>query len=84
MPKRYYPVGEHGVAKKYLSADIPYPFETREQYERSLRTPQRKAADYMNGTVYLTSHRIIYVDFQNPTTNSIAVEIKLIKGREFV
>ncbi|CAG8783383.1 8620_t:CDS:2, partial [Racocetra fulgida] len=26
-------------AKKYLSTDIPYPFETREQYERSLRTP---------------------------------------------
>ncbi|CAG8630059.1 15838_t:CDS:10 [Gigaspora rosea] len=42
-----------------------------------------KAADYMKGTVYLTSHRIIYVDSQNPTTNSIAVEIKLIKGREF-
>ncbi|CAG8795937.1 16579_t:CDS:2, partial [Gigaspora margarita] len=42
-----------------------------------------KAAEYMNGTVYLTSRRIIYVDSQNPTTNSIAVEIKLIKGREF-
>ncbi|RIB15414.1 small-subunit processome [Gigaspora rosea] len=29
-------------AKKYLSTDIPYPFETREQYERSLRTPVGK------------------------------------------
>ncbi|RIA97330.1 small-subunit processome [Glomus cerebriforme] len=26
-------------AKKYLSTNIPHPFETREQYERSLRTP---------------------------------------------
>ncbi|CAG8467183.1 1318_t:CDS:2 [Acaulospora colombiana] len=26
-------------AKKYLATDIPYPFQTREQYERSLRTP---------------------------------------------
>ncbi|CAG8841280.1 19874_t:CDS:2, partial [Racocetra persica] len=42
-----------------------------------------KAIDYMKGTVYLTSHRIIYVDSQNPSTNSITVEIKLIKGREF-
>ncbi|CAG8600169.1 9919_t:CDS:10 [Dentiscutata erythropus] len=42
-----------------------------------------KAADYMNGTAYLTSHRIIYVDSQNPVTNSIAVEIKFIKGRDF-
>ncbi|RHZ79054.1 hypothetical protein Glove_152g42 [Diversispora epigaea] len=25
--------------KKYLSTDIPHPFETKEQYERSLRTP---------------------------------------------
>ncbi|CAG8789191.1 1058_t:CDS:2, partial [Cetraspora pellucida] len=42
-----------------------------------------KAIGYMKGTVYLTSHRIIYVDSQNPTTNSITVEIKLIRGREF-
>ncbi|CAG8523271.1 11690_t:CDS:2 [Funneliformis mosseae] len=26
-------------AKKYLATNIPHPFETREQYERSLRTP---------------------------------------------
>ncbi|CAG8470267.1 16827_t:CDS:10 [Acaulospora morrowiae] len=26
-------------AKKYLATDIPHPFETREQYERSIRTP---------------------------------------------
>ncbi|CAG8795936.1 16578_t:CDS:10 [Gigaspora margarita] len=29
-------------SKKYLFTDIPYPFETREQYERSLRTPVGK------------------------------------------
>ncbi|CAB4446072.1 unnamed protein product [Rhizophagus irregularis] len=29
-------------AKKYLSTNIPHPFETREQYERSLRTPLGK------------------------------------------
>ncbi|RIA97448.1 EAP30/Vps36 family-domain-containing protein [Glomus cerebriforme] len=42
-----------------------------------------KAAGYMCGKVYLTSHRIIYVDSEQPNTNSIGVEIKLIKGREF-
>ncbi|CAI2163835.1 10832_t:CDS:10 [Funneliformis geosporum] len=42
-----------------------------------------KAAGYMNGKVYLTSHRIIYVDSEQPNTNSIGVEIRFIKGREF-
>ncbi|RHZ83650.1 hypothetical protein Glove_89g106 [Diversispora epigaea] len=41
-----------------------------------------KAGDYTNGIVYLTSHRIVYVDAKNPTTNSVAVDIRLIKGRE--
>ena len=42
-----------------------------------------KAAKYMCGKVYLTSHRIIYVDSEKPNTNSIGVEIRLLKGREF-
>ncbi|CAG8503745.1 14921_t:CDS:10 [Funneliformis caledonium] len=42
-----------------------------------------KAAGYMNGKVYLTSHRIVYVDSEQPNTNSIGVEIRFIKGREF-
>lgn len=42
-----------------------------------------KAAGYMSGNVYLTSHRIIYIDSERPNTNSIGVEIRLIKGREF-
>ena len=42
-----------------------------------------KAAKYMNGKVYLTSHRIVYVDSEKPNINSIGVEIRLIKGREF-
>jgi ESCRT-II complex subunit VPS36 len=42
-----------------------------------------KAAKYMSGNVYLTSHRIIYVDSERPKDNSIGVEIRLIKGREF-
>ncbi|GBC10840.1 hypothetical protein RclHR1_09950004 [Rhizophagus clarus] len=41
-----------------------------------------KAAKYMSGNVYLTSHRIVYVDAERPNTNSIGVEIRLIKGRE--
>ncbi|CAG8432827.1 11507_t:CDS:10 [Diversispora eburnea] len=41
-----------------------------------------KTSDYTNGIVYLTSHRIVYVDEKNPTTNSVAVDIRLIKDRE--
>ena len=42
-----------------------------------------KAAGYMNGKIYLTSHRIVYVDSEQPNTHSIGVEIRLIKGRDF-
>ncbi|CAJ0746806.1 3545_t:CDS:2, partial [Entrophospora sp. SA101] len=42
-----------------------------------------KAAGYMNGKVYLTSHRIVYVDSVNPHTNLITIDLQLIKGREF-
>ncbi|CAG8665705.1 1234_t:CDS:2, partial [Acaulospora colombiana] len=42
-----------------------------------------KAADHSNGIVYLTSHRVFYVDLRQPTIHSIAVDLRLIKGRDF-
>ena len=42
-----------------------------------------KLANYQNGQVYLTSHRICYVDNKEPRNNSIAIELKNVERFEF-
>ncbi|KAG9302381.1 hypothetical protein G9A89_011431 [Geosiphon pyriformis] len=42
-----------------------------------------KLAEYANGKVYLTTHRVIYVDSEQPQTKSLALNLQLVKGREF-
>ncbi|CAG8535339.1 6994_t:CDS:2 [Ambispora gerdemannii] len=43
-----------------------------------------KNAKYGNGKIYLTSHRIIYVDSKQPNNNSVALDLKHIKGLEYM
>jgi hypothetical protein len=42
-----------------------------------------KIPDYQNGHVYLTSHRICYVDNADPRKNSIAIDLKDVDRYEF-
>jgi hypothetical protein len=42
-----------------------------------------KIPDYQNGSVYLTSHRICYVDNGDPRRNSIAIDLKDVDRYEF-
>lgn len=42
-----------------------------------------KIANQQNGQVYLTSHRICYVDKKEPRTNSVALELKDVDRCEF-
>jgi hypothetical protein len=42
-----------------------------------------KIPDYQNGSVYLTSHRICYVDNEDPRKNSIAIDLKDVDRYEF-
>lgn len=42
-----------------------------------------KIPDHQNGHVYLTSHRICYVDNENPRKNSVAIDLKEIDRYEF-
>ncbi|KAG0212185.1 hypothetical protein BGX28_006731 [Mortierella sp. GBA30] len=39
-----------------------------------------KAEDYPNGTVYLTSYRILYIDTKDPVRKSIGLPLRLIHG----
>ncbi|KAG0250077.1 hypothetical protein BG011_008662 [Mortierella polycephala] len=39
-----------------------------------------QAEDYPNGTVYLTSYRILYIDAKDPTRKSIGLPLRLIHG----
>ncbi|KAF9187281.1 hypothetical protein BGZ51_001438 [Haplosporangium sp. Z 767] len=39
-----------------------------------------KAEDYPNGTVYLTSYRILYIDAKDPARKSIGLPLRLIHG----
>ncbi|KAG0025810.1 hypothetical protein BGZ81_006822 [Podila clonocystis] len=39
-----------------------------------------KAEDYPNGTVYLTSERLLYIDAKNPARKSIGLPLRLISG----
>ncbi|KAG0301682.1 Aflatoxin B1 aldehyde reductase member 2 [Dissophora globulifera] len=41
---------------------------------------RQKAEDYPNGTVYLTSHRILYIDAKDPVRKSIGLPLRLING----
>jgi hypothetical protein len=42
-----------------------------------------KIPDYQNGQVYLTSHRICYVDNADPRKNSTAIDLKDVDHYEF-
>lgn len=42
-----------------------------------------KIPDHQNGQVYLTSHRICYVDSEDPRKNSTAIDLKDIERYEF-
>jgi hypothetical protein len=42
-----------------------------------------KIPDHQNGQVYLTSHRICYVDNEDPRKNSTAVDLKDVDRYEF-
>ncbi|KAG0344884.1 hypothetical protein BG004_004116 [Podila humilis] len=39
-----------------------------------------KAEDYNNGTVYLTTDRLLYIDAKNPARKSIGLPLRLISG----
>ena len=49
---------------------------------QSIRRKQ-KVADLQNGHVYLTSHRLCYVDDPEPRKNSVTVALKGIDHCEF-
>ena len=42
-----------------------------------------KIPDHQNGQVYLTSHRICYVDNKEPRKNSIAIDLKDVDKTDF-
>jgi len=42
-----------------------------------------KIDGYQNGQTYLTSHRICYVDNEDPRQHSVAIELKEIERTEF-
>lgn len=42
-----------------------------------------KIPDHQNGQVYLTSHRICYVDNDDPRRNSTAIDLKDVDRYEF-
>ena len=57
---------------------------------RAKRTSTNKATcrkfkipDHQNGHVYLTSHRICYVDNEDPRKNSTAIDLKDVDRYEF-
>ncbi|KAM0563380.1 hypothetical protein ACHAPJ_001098 [Fusarium lateritium] len=47
-------------------------------YEGKFKLPNQQ-----NGQVYLTSHRVCYVDKQEPRTNSVALDLKDVERYEF-
>ena len=49
-----------------------------------LKTDRKyKIPQYQNGRVYLTSHRICYVDNTDPRKHSVAVDLKDVDTTEF-
>lgn len=42
-----------------------------------------KIPDHQNGQVYLTSHRVCYVDNDDPRKNSLAIDLKDVDRYEF-
>ncbi|KAF9970456.1 hypothetical protein BGZ73_006820 [Actinomortierella ambigua] len=43
---------------------------------------RQKAEDYPNGTVYLTSYRLLYIDAKDPKRKSIGLDLRYIKGMQ--
>ncbi|KAG0036587.1 hypothetical protein BGZ82_003998 [Podila clonocystis] len=58
------------------------PYETIQitQDQVGLYDGRLKAEDYPNGTVYLTSERLLYIDAKNPARKSIGLPLRLISG----
>lgn len=46
-------------------------------------TRKYKIPDHQNGQVYLTSHRICYVDNEDPRKHSTAIDLKEVDRYEF-
>ncbi|CAG8607836.1 13163_t:CDS:2 [Ambispora leptoticha] len=42
-----------------------------------------KVPEYSNGKAYLTTHRAIYIDSEQPQTHSLALDLSLVKAREY-
>ncbi|KUJ16592.1 vacuolar protein sorting protein-like protein [Mollisia scopiformis] len=42
-----------------------------------------KIPSHQNGSVYLTSHRICYIDTEDPRKNSVAIDLKEVERHEF-
>ncbi|CAG8437186.1 10666_t:CDS:10 [Ambispora gerdemannii] len=42
-----------------------------------------KVPEYSNGKAYLTTHRVIYIDSEHPQTHSLALDLSLVKAREY-
>lgn len=64
-----------------ISASLDY--STRDQELTDLRYRKYKLPDHQNGQVYLTSHRICYVDKTEPRKHSVALDLKSIERFEF-
>lgn len=54
-----------------------------EQKTDKQRCRKYKIPDHQNGQVYLTSHRICYVDNGDPRKNSAAIDLKEVDRVEF-
>jgi ESCRT-II complex subunit VPS36 len=55
--------------------------QRQEAYKQLCR--KYKIPDHQNGHVYLTSHRICYVDNEDPRKHSVAIDLKEIDRFEF-
>ncbi|KAG0243626.1 hypothetical protein BGW41_001837 [Actinomortierella wolfii] len=60
------------------------PHETMQttQDQIGLYDGRQKAEDYPNGTVYLTSYRLLYIDAKDPKRKSIGLDLRYIKGMQ--
>lgn len=66
-----------GLYEGYVSSN-PFNHHLLTNYGRKHKIP-----DHQNGHVYLTSHRICYVDNQEPRKHSVAIELKKVERFEF-
>ena len=72
-----------GLYEGYVHSWFHYKDNMQNQAAHIENSSRYKIPDHQNGQVYLTSHRICYVDNDDPRKNSTAIDLKEVDRIDF-